>query len=204
MLTAAAILAAAIATRASLLTSSAGSDWNRGVRNEVKAGAAMLEDVRFVYNVEAGQAFRVAAAQARSFEYRQRAEQAGPGVRAALLVESAAQQMVADVLVESAEIAQDPKYQRDDGSFDLGLRLADVRARNADLVAVDPEADQARGDDRADAGVRTMAATIPVGVAFLLGAMAQAHPRRRRGLLIAGWVSLGLAAAAAIALEVVG
>lgn len=204
MLTVAAVIAAVIATRASLLTSSAGADWASSVREEVKLGAAMLEDVRFVYNVEATQGFRITIARVRAEELRRRAEDASGGVRAFLLREARTQEMVAEALLSSSEIAQDPKYATEDGGFDLGRRLADTRAEHPDLVAVDPDATQAAGDERADAGVRMVTATIPVGLAFLFGAFAQAHPRRRRGLLVAGWVTLGLSAILAVVLEVTG
>lgn len=203
MLALAAVLAAAVATRASFLSSEAAGLWQSAIRNELKLGAAMVEDVRFVYNDEGPQAFRIAAARVRAEEYRRRARNAAPDVARVLRVEATAQQLVADSLVESSDIAKEEKYETEDGGFDLARRLADNRARNPDLVAIDADAIQAEGDDLAARAVLMLSTAVPVGVAFLLGALAQAY-RRRRALLTAGYVVLGLSLVLAVVVEVSG
>ena len=60
MLAIAALMAAAIATRASFLSSQASGTWQFALRSELKLGAAMIEDVRYVYNSEAPIAFAIA------------------------------------------------------------------------------------------------------------------------------------------------
>ena len=46
-----------------------------------------------------------------------------------------------------------------------------------------------------------MLATLGIGAAFLCGALAQAFTRRRRPLLVLGWLALAAGAAAALAIE---
>jgi hypothetical protein len=203
LLAVAALLAAAIAARASLLASDAGGKWQSAVRTDLKLAAAMTEDVRFVYDEEAPVAFRIATARVRAEAFRAQAGTAAPAVRAVLLVEAQAQDAVADALLPaSEEFAADPKYARPDGGFDVGKRLADVRAEHPDLVALDPAGLQAAGDAWADRAVWVLLATVPVGMAFLFGALAQAYRRRRSGLVLLGWGFVVVSAAAWIAAEV--
>jgi hypothetical protein len=190
LLAAAAVVAAVVGARASLLGSSASGNWQQAVRQEVKAAAAIVEDIRFVYGPEAGQAFRAVEAAVRAEEYRAAAEQQVGLARAVLLAEASAQDQLRDILIGVSEVAKDPKYARDDGGFDLGLRLRDMRDRYPDLVALRPDDPQSAGDRLARQAVGEAAVTIPVALTFLFGALAQGFRRRRRIFLALGAVAL--------------
>jgi len=202
LLAAAAVVAAVVGARASLLGSSASGNWQQAVRQEVKAAAATVEDIRFVYGPEAGQAFRAVEAAVRAEEYRAAAEQATGVARSVLLAEAAAQEQLREILASVSEVAKDPKYGRDDGGYDLGLRLRDMRDRFPDLVALRPDDPQAVGDRLAKQALGETAITIPVALTFLFGALAQGFHRRRRLFLVLGTVALagGIVAAAFVEL----
>lgn len=202
LLAVAALFAAAVGTRASLLGSDASAHRQQAVRQEVKAAAAVVEDLRFVYGDEASQAYRAIEAAIRAEEYRAAADQQTGFARSVLLAEAAAQDQLREILVGASEIAKDPKYARDDGSYDLGLRLRDMRDRYPDLVALRPDDPQAVGDRLARQAISETAVSIPVALTFLFGALAQGFRGRRRLFMALGTVALvaGLVGAAFIEL----
>lgn len=201
LLAAAAVAAAALGARASLLSSAASGDWQQAVRQEVKAAAAAVEDIRFVYGDEAAQSYRVVEATIRAQEYRAAAEEQTGPARSVLLAEAATQDQLRQVLVSAAPITQDRRYARDDGGYDLGLRLADQRNRNPDLVAIRPDDPQAGGDRRARQARLEIAATIPIALTFMFGSLAQAFGRRRRVFLALGTAALVAGLIAAVGIE---
>jgi hypothetical protein len=81
-------------------------------------------------------------------------------------------------------------------------RLAEYRAEKPELLELDPGATIERGDREHAHATRTISAAVPLGVAFLAGALAMPFTRRRRWLLVVGWVAVAIAAAAAILVEV--
>jgi hypothetical protein len=172
------------------------------VRQEIKAAAAAVEDIRFVYADEAPQAFQAVEASIRAEEYRAAAGQHSGLARSVLLAAASAQDQLRQVLVGTSDIARDPRYVRPDGTYDLGLRLKDVRNRNADLVAIQPDDPQAAGDRLGHQAINETAAGVPVALTFLFGALAQGFRSRRRILLILGSAALlaGVAAAAFVEL----
>jgi hypothetical protein len=198
-----AAFAAVIGARASLLAGEASGNWQQAVRQEVKAAAAAVEDIRFVYGDEAAQAFRVLEATVRAEEYRAAAEQATGATRDILLAEASAQDHVRGALLASAEVAQDARYERPDGTYDLGLRLRDLRNRFPDLVALRPDDPQAAGDRVARHAINATAVTIPLGLTFVFGALAQGFPGRRRPFLAAGVATLAAGAVAAAVVELI-
>lgn len=203
LLAAAALVAAVIGVRASFASSSASGAWQQAVREEVKRAAALVEDVRFVYGAEGTTAFQVIEARVRAEELREAAETLTGRDRQIVLVEAEAWQLLAENMGTGTDLVDDPKYLTDDGRYDLGLRLVDVRNLYPDLVAVDPADPQAQGDE-ADRQARLgVAATIPVAGAFLFGALAQGFPGRRRWLLGAGVILLATGVVAGILVETV-
>lgn len=190
LLAVAALFAAAVGTRASLLGGGASAFWQQSVRQEVKAAAAVVEDLRFVYGDEAAQAYRAVEAAVRAEEYRAAADQTTGYARSVLLAEAAAQDQLREILVGVSEVAQDPKYARGDGSYDLGLRLRDIRERDPALVAIRPDDPQAAGDRLARHATAETAVTIPIALTFLFGALAQGFQRRRRLFMALGAVAL--------------
>lgn len=201
LLAVAAIAAAAIGARASLLSGGASGDWQQAVRQEVKAAAAAVEDIRFVYGDEAPQAYRVVEATVRAEEYRAAAQEGTGLARSVLLAEAATQDQLRQVLASAAAITQDQRYAREDGGYDLGLRLADQRNRSPDLVAIRPDDPQAAGDRLARHATLATAATIPIALTFLFGSLAQAFGRRRRVFLALGSATLVAGLIAAVAIE---
>ncbi len=167
----------------------------------MKEGAAIVEDLRFVYGDEASQAFRVADAALRAQEYRAAAGRKTGLAQAVLLAEAAAQDQLREVLVGASDIARDPKYARDDGSYDLGLRLRDMREREPGVVALRPDDPQSAGDRLAAQAVGETAVTIPIALTFLFGALAQGFDRRRRLFLALGAIALGAGVVAAAFVE---
>ena len=202
MLAAAAVLAAGIGARTSMLSDSAGGSWQSAVRQEVKKSAAAVEDIRFVYAEEAPVAYRVVRARIRAEELRREADRTTGDARAATAVEALLEESLAEALGSSSELASQERYALDSGGVDVAKRLADNRQEHPELVAVNPDVPQRQGDEAAEHARLEVAATIPVAVAFLFGAVAQAFPRRRRLMVIVGSAFLLLALAAAIALEV--
>jgi hypothetical protein len=91
----------------------------------------------------------------------------------------------------------------------VGRRLADVRAAagaagpaGASASARDPIATaQDNGDEEAREGLLLVAATIPIAVAFLLGALAQAYAAAARRLVVVGAIFLVLALGWAVAIQ---
>lgn len=201
LLAVAALFAGALGARASLLASSASGSWQQAVRQEVKVAAAAVEDIRFVYGDEAAQAFRVVEATIRGQEYRAAADQRTGYGRAVLLAEAAAQDQLREILISASDVAKEPRYARDDGTYDLGLRLRDQRNTRPDLVAIRPDAPQAEGDRLARKAVMETAVSVPVALTFLFGSLAQGFPRRRRPLLALGTIALAVGVAAAAFIE---
>lgn len=202
LLAVAAIVAAIITARASLVASDATSAWNDSVSVEQRRGALFLEQFRYTYAVEGDQAFMLAIAEEKAAALRAAAAapSLAPDVAAALTAEAQVQQQLRDLVGPSSEIVSDPRYVLPDGGYDLQRRLADTRAEDPDNVNADPLVDMAKGDAAADEANRLMLATVGVAMAFLCGALAQAFGRHRRLLLTAGWVALALGATAAIAI----
>jgi hypothetical protein len=203
LLAAAAVVAAILGARASLLASASSGLWQQSVRQEVKAAAAVVEDLRFVYGDEAAQAYRVVEAQVRADEFRKAAQSKSGVLRTLLLAEAFAYDQMVQALMPASEISRDPRYARPEGGFDLARRLADMRNRNPDLVAIDPEQPQRAGDVLSQHAALDTAATVPVALTFLFGSLAQAFGRWRRPLVAAAAVSLAVGIVAAIAIELV-
>jgi len=198
----AAVAVALIAARAWALSSDASGSWQQALRQQVKSGAAVVEEARFVYADEARGAFRIAQARVREDEYRKAAAaQTGP-VRDALLFEADVQAQISAAMVSSSELAHNERYARPDGGYDVILRLADQRALDPALMALDPDATEALGDRAARKAVAMMATTLPVGFTFVFGALAQPVMRLRRYLLVAAIGSLISGVILAVVVEV--
>jgi hypothetical protein len=201
LLAAAAVVAAIVGTRANMLSGSASSAWQEALRSEIKRSAATTEDIRFVYASEARIAFQLITAQVREQELRAEAERRSGAERESLLFEAEVQAAVVDGLRQAVPMAADDTYLLPDGGYDLVRRLADTRAEHPELVALDPEAPQVRGDRSAARSVLMAATSIPIGVTFLLGALAQPFKSRRRILRAAAAASLSTAIVLAVAVE---
>lgn len=204
LLATAAVLAAILTARAALIGSDASDLWQRSLRTEVKRSAFALEEIRYVYNSEAQVAFSNAMEQVRAQELRASAARQSPDARPALEAEAKVHDGTVTVLLSASEVASDPAYALDSGGYDLVKRLAHNRAASPDALALDPDVLMAAGDHATQRAIRMMSSTIPVGVAFLVGALGQAWLRRRRLLLALGWSCLLAAGMLGLAVELLG
>jgi hypothetical protein len=201
LLTAAAVVAAALGGRAALLSDRGSDTYSASIRQHAKQAAATVEDIRYLFADEAGFALRATIAEVRAEELRRAAQRLTGRDREQLLAEASAQEQVAEVTRSASEAAAQ-EYRLEGGGFDLMARLADLRARQPDLVALDPDEPEEQASGYTKHAALAIAATIPTSLAFMFGALSQGFPRRRRPLLVAGFVALGVGLASGIALEV--
>ena len=110
LLAAAAILAAIIAARASLLGSQATDLWQRSVGEEQKRGAFLMEGVRFTYGDEGDVAFMLASEQVRAEELRTASDAASPDVARSLEAEARVHEQVVSAMRTSSLMGTDPRY----------------------------------------------------------------------------------------------
>jgi len=202
LLACAAVVAAIIGARAAMVGDDGSDTWHGAVREDVKRGAGLVEDVRFVYTEEAALAFQVAEGEVRAEEARREARQSAGLAQELLEIQAGAQDGVVDTVKSSSELAKDPKYRLDGGGYDVPQRLADTRAENPDLVAIDPDATEAEGADLSYESALMVASTLPAGLAFLCGALAHGFPSRRRWLVPLGFALTALSLLLAILVEV--
>ena len=137
-------------------------------------------------------------------EHTMAAEGAGGDVATTLAMEAEVEKGVVTAIEGSAPLVTDPAYALPGGGVDLGQRLADQRAENADLVSLDPDAIAAEGDHLATKGSSMTIALLPLGFAALFGAMAQPFWRRRRLLLGMATGAMGTGVAIALMVEAIG
>lgn len=187
LLATAAVVAAVIGARAAVIGDDGSDTWHGSVREDVKRGAALVEDVRFVYSEEAPLAFQVAEGRLRAEEALRAAKNADGLERELLETHAGAQSDVADTVAPSSDLATKPEYEQGEGGYDVLERLVDRRAENPDLVAIDPDATEARGTELNLESALLVASTLPAGLAFLCGALAHGFPSRRRWLVPLGF-----------------
>jgi len=202
LLACAGVVAAILGARAAMVGDDGSDTWHGAVREDVKRGAGLVEDVRFVYTEEAALAFQVAEGEVRAEEARREARQSAGLAQELLEIQAGAQDGVVDTVKSSSELAKDPKYRLDGGGYDVPQRLADTRAENPDLVAIDPDATEAEGADLSYESALMVASTLPAGLAFLCGALAHGFPSRRRWLVPLGFALTALSLLLAILVEV--
>jgi hypothetical protein len=192
----AAVVAALITFVAVRSSSDASSSWQSALRQEVARGAAAVEDIRYVYAVEAPGAFQVAASEIQAQEYRVAASSAAPDLRSRLEARAQVLEMAVGVIKPSIEMATDA-YALPSGGYDTLKRLSE-RLADPQRVTRDPDGAMAAGDEAAARSVRLMDSIVVVAFAFLFGALAQAFHGARRVFLACGWVALGVGLALAL------
>jgi hypothetical protein len=202
LLAAAAVVAAVIGARAATVGDEGSDTYHTAIREDVKAGAGLVEDVRFVYQEEAALAFQVAESISRSAESRAQAQES-PGLAQSLLeTDAGAQEGVVETLRESSDLAFDPRYELPNGAYDVLQRLADNRAENPELVAIDADSTEERATDLNYESALLIATTVPAALAFLCGALANGFPGARRWLVPVGFGLTGLSLVLAVIVEV--
>ncbi len=161
------------------------------VRQQLAQTEAVRSGLEEVYVHEAPAAFAALGARLRAEELAAAAAAVPGPDRVPLLTQALAETELAARLADRASpLASDPRYRSGDG-LDLGHRLIDVRGRDASPP--NPARWIAKGDRASRQAVGLMAATVPVGAAFLLGALCGVSPQRHRPLLLGGAVSLAVA-----------
>ncbi|MFN8622990.1 MAG: hypothetical protein U0869_19805 [Chloroflexota bacterium] len=197
LLAIAAVLAAIVTARASLIASDAADQWQSAVAAEQRRGAILLEGVRYTYGVEGQLGLRVATDQAIAEALRAIGPAQSPDVAARVEREAQVHDQMVQLTGPSEDLISDPAYRLPGGGYDLQKRLADERRASPDDGA-DPADRIAAGDAAAERADRLMVVTVIIGGAFLLGALAQPLRRRRRLLLTLGWACLGASVVAAL------
>ena len=202
LLACAAVVAAIIGARAAIIGDDGSDTWHTSVREDVKAGAGLVEDVRYVYTEEAQLAFQVTEGEGRAEEARREAQGTSGLEQELLQAHAGAQQGVVDTVKSSSSLAKNPKYKLPEGGYDVPQRLVDTRAKNPDLVEIDADATEQEGSDRSYESALLVATTLPAGLAFLCGALAHGFPSRRRWLVPLGFALTAVSLVLAIIVEV--
>ena len=201
LLAVAAIIVAVIGARSALMAEKASDYWQSSIRDDVKQGAAIFEDTRFVYEENATPALQVAEARLLEQEFLRTAKHKSSLEQAVLESEAASQGGFAKAIEESSPEVADDRYGKG-LEYDVAQRLADERARNPELRDLDPDATEAKGAERSTESSLFAASGIIVALAFALGALSEGFPRWGRRLVPLGFGVAALGLAAAIFVEV--
>jgi hypothetical protein len=185
-----------------MISSDANDSWQHALRTEVKRSAGAMNDVQTLYQSDLPTAIGVLQAQILARELQAAEVGQSPAVTHALEVEASVQTQLAQSLSSSAQLVNDSTYALPSGGYDLGKRLAAVRAGTPDLVALDPDTLQASGDELAHKALLLTYALIPTSLCALLGVLAQPLRRYRTVLLGSGVVALAVGAVMAVGVEV--
>jgi hypothetical protein len=184
------ILVALVVAAGAFLTGSAAAKWQDSVSDQTKRGRATIEDVYYVYTVEAPFALELALAEARE------AVLSGGEAETEREVLFAIRQKLS-----SNHLAAE-RYRQPGKGYDVPRRLADVRAQNPDLARIDPEAAIEAGDRRNRLALILLAATLPLVLLYVVADIVLRHraardPGARRtpaadvGLVPRPWASPG-------------
>lgn len=198
------VLTAAVVWRASVWSSEAADADRRGIINTLKDAAAQAEDLAYLYQQEADLAQSHVLLQAQIDYLRRRAGEFAAGADgaavAAILNSEADALLLADQgTVAGASLVADSRYRREDGTFDLDLRLHDLAAENPDLAALDPRWNFAQADRLDDKALYLALTVIVLAVALTALTLAQITKRRIRWLFLVVGIAIAVAAVFAVA-----
>jgi hypothetical protein len=199
LLTVAAVVAAIIGARAAVISSEAGDQWQSSLRTTEKRAASVMNDVQTLYQSELPMAVRILEAEMLARQLESAAPGQSPDVERALNVEAGVQAQMADGLPKTDLTGT--AYVLPSGGFDLGKRMADLRASSG-LSNLDPDALLAGGDQLAHKAVLMTYALLPTSFGALLGILAQPLPRYRRYLIGGGTAFVVTSVIVALAVEV--
>lgn len=120
--------------RASTVSSKAGLAIRQGLIDTVKKQASANESWRRTYEqARYAQTYAVTLAQVEAYEAS--GDNAGEAQ-----TQNLRQYLLPNLLLLSEPLGTDPKYLKEDGTYDLELRFADIQAGSPDLTALDPQA----------------------------------------------------------------
>jgi hypothetical protein len=201
LLAAAAALVAVLALRAAYLSDEAGGAWQSALRTELQRSAELVLLVRQVYGTEGQEAFTIATHEVLADQMRIRAQGELADVAQALEVEARVHEDLVAQVKPATELTAGG-YALPDGGYDLAARLAHYREAVPQAVALDPDAQTARGDRASRHALGVVSAGILVAVALLMGSLAMPYRRRRAHLLALGGLALTVSGLMALGLEV--
>lgn len=200
LLAVAAVIVAIVGGRAAFVGDSGSDTWQAAIREDVKRSAGIVEDARFLYSEEVPVALQIEEARIRKRELRAAAGGTSGTVRGVLEAKAEAQTQIAAPIDEVNDLAGNPRYKlAEDG---VVRRLADRRAKNPDLMRLDPDATESRGSEENLKSTWLIAATVLVAIAFLLGALAEGFESWRRRLVPVGYAVAAVGLMAAVVVEV--
>jgi hypothetical protein len=199
LLTIAAVVAAVIGTRATVISSDASDTWQSSLRTTEKRAASVMNDVQNLYQYELPMAVRILQAQLLAQELASAVPGESPDIQQALNVEAGVQAQVADALPKTD--LDNAGYSLPGGGFDLGKRLADLRAGSG-LANLDPDGIEAAGDALAHKALLMTYTLLPISLGALLGVLGQPLRRYRTYLLGSGSAAVTAGAVVALAVEV--
>jgi hypothetical protein len=161
----------AVALGAAALTASGAADrWQSSVREDVKRSAGIVEDVRAVYGDEAPVGLDIALADARAQQ----------GNDDDALTERQVVFALRKAYRGTDHLVADDRYLRPTGAYDVPRRLANVGAKDPDLLGLDPDGTARRGDDKRGLATSIALATIPLVLLYLLIELVLRTRARRR------------------------
>jgi hypothetical protein len=206
LMTVAAIIGAVITLRAAMLGSGAAESWARGTREETLRDnyLARMSDYVFIGTAP----FELARVEATLYEQGllHAARKSIGRARLMLLSEARLQRHVRRLTTKG-----DPPVSYTDSGLPLsdtylsrpGLYVAGDHLASVLVSGFSPSEHQAAGDSQSTRATVAMSMTIPAAISFLFGTLAFALPRRRRLLLLLGFVAI-LASVTGLLLSVLG
>jgi hypothetical protein len=165
---------AVAAWRTNAVGSKAGDATRLGLIDTVKQETASNENSRKLYE-EAGyaQSYAVTLAGVEAMEA------SGDSTAAAQAV-NMRQYLLPGIVQLADPLATDPKYQLDNGTYDLELRYADLQAESPDLSGLDPQASFTLSDQYSSEQRWLMLGTILLALSLFWLALAQVGGSRLR------------------------
>jgi hypothetical protein len=199
-----AVAAAAIAivgTRAALLSGSGQELAHQSLREDVQRSAAIVEDVRAVYQDEFFFALQIAQARIHGLELRREARRMPAEIRTMLRAQGLTEGVAAAVSLERMPLTSQRRYEIGFAEYDLAQRLADLRAEHPRLVALDPDETNELGREDDETASLLVGTTVLLALGFLCGALAHGFPRLRTSFLGVGYGCVGIGLCAALLAE---
>jgi hypothetical protein len=202
VLAVAAIVAAIVGARASFIASQASEHWQSSLRTEVKRSAAAVNDIQSLYEDELPAAMPILRARLIEQAMQTAAASQTGAAQQALELEASAQAAFISEVAANSPLASKPVYALPSGGFDLAQRLANLRSKRPEFLALNPDVLQADGDRLSNKAELLTYSLIPISICAFLAVLAQPFGRRRRLLLTFGLFALAIGIAMAVGVEV--
>jgi hypothetical protein len=165
---------AVAAWRTNAVGSKAGDATRLGLIDTVRQQTAANENWRKLYE-EAGyaQSFAVTLAGVEAME-------ASGDTTAAAQAANMREYLLPGIVQLADPLATDPKYELDDGTYDLELRFADLQADSADMTSLDPQASFTLSDQYGSEQRWLMLGTVLLALSLFWLALSQVGSSRLR------------------------